>query len=102
MTVGKFSPSSIRLRQAQHLLGNKAENKLRADRRDARDQGFAQAALDMKFLGVAEAAVSHHALLAGLKAAFGGERFRAIGRSTTRQARVGLPTTRQRPEPPAV
>src|SRR6188768_4008929 len=30
---------SIRLRQAQHLLGNKAENELRADRGDARDQG---------------------------------------------------------------
>src|ERR1700733_718671 len=48
---------SIRFRQAQHLLGNKAENELRADRRDARDQGFTQVTLDVKFLGVAEAAM---------------------------------------------
>src|SRR6266403_3015913 len=63
----------IRLRQVQHLFGDKAENELRADRGDPRDQGFAQVALDMKFLGVAAAAVSHHRLLAGLKAGFSGE-----------------------------
>ena len=55
----------IRLRQAQHLLGNKTENELRADRGDARDQGFPQIALDMKFLGVAEAAMGHHGLPCG-------------------------------------
>src|SRR6266851_315941 len=41
---------SIRLRQTQHFLGNKAENELRADRGDARDQGFTQIALDVVFL----------------------------------------------------
>src|SRR6266851_5990978 len=40
---------SIRLRQAQHFLGNKTENELRADRGDARDQGFTQIALDVVF-----------------------------------------------------
>ncbi len=30
--------NSARLRQAQHLLGDEAEDELRADRRDARDQ----------------------------------------------------------------
>src|SRR4030081_2070125 len=56
---------SIRLRQAEHFLGNKTQDQLRADRRDARDQGLAQIALDVKFLGVAEAAMGHHRLLAG-------------------------------------
>src|ERR1700682_4115871 len=70
---------SIRLRQAQHPLGNKTENELRADRGDARDQRLAQIALDMKFLGVAEAAMGHYGLLAGLKTGFGSEIFRGIG-----------------------
>src|SRR5258708_37507230 len=69
----------IRLRQAQDLLGDKAENELRADRGDPRDQGFAQVTLDMIFPGVAEAAVSHHRLFAGLKAGFSGKIFRCIG-----------------------
>src|SRR6266404_8138838 len=89
----------IRLRQAQNLFGNKAENELWADRGDAGDQGFAQVALDMKFLGVAEAAVSHHGLLAGLKAGFSGEIFRGIGRWTTWQALIVLPASRERHQP---
>src|SRR5580700_71730 len=51
--------TSIRFRKAQHLLGDKAENELRADRRDARNQGFAQITLDVKFLGVTKAAMCH-------------------------------------------
>src|SRR6266849_1197919 len=73
-------PPLIRLRQAQNLLGNKTENELRADRGDPWDQGFAQVSLDMIFLGVAEAAMSHHRLLAGLKAGFSGKIFRGIRR----------------------
>src|SRR6266436_1263474 len=61
---------SVRFRQAQHLLGNKTENELRADRRDARDQGFPQITLDMIFLGVTKTAMRHHGLLAGLEARF--------------------------------
>src|SRR5882762_10679289 len=61
---------SIRLRQTQHLLGDKTENELRADRRDARDQGFPQITLDMIFLGVTKTAMRHHGLLAGLEARF--------------------------------
>src|SRR5438105_13861695 len=99
MTTGKFCPSSIRLRQAQNLLGNKAENELRADGGDAQDQGFAQLTLDMKFLGVAEAAVGHHRLLAGQKAGFSREIFRGIGRRPTWQALIVLPARRERHQP---
>src|SRR5882757_7631247 len=69
-------PPSIRLRQAEHLLGDEAQDQLRADRGDARDEGLAQVTLDMEFLGVAEAAMGHHPLLAGVEAGFGGEVFR--------------------------
>src|ERR1700682_4966333 len=79
---GSSQATSIRLGQAQHLLGNKTENELRADRGDARDQRLAQIALDMKFLGVAEAAMGHYGLLAGLKTGFGSEIFRGIGGRT--------------------
>src|SRR6202163_1161388 len=96
---GSSQATSIRLRQAQHLLGNKTENELRADRGNARDQRFAQVTLDMEFLGVAEAAVSHHGLLASLKARLGGEIFRGIGRGTAGQALVVLPAGRQRHQP---
>src|SRR3954470_17636587 len=61
---------SIRLRQAEHFLGNETQDQLRADRRDTGDQGFTQIALDVKFLGIAEAAMGHHRLFAGLKAGF--------------------------------
>src|ERR1700710_384399 len=59
---------SIRFRQAEHFLGNETQDQLRADRRDAGDQGFAQIALDVIFLGIAKAAMGHYCLLAGLKA----------------------------------
>src|SRR6202171_6417180 len=89
----------IRLRQAQNLLGNKAENELRADRGDPRDQGFAQVSLDMIFLGVTEASMSHNRLLAGLKAGFSGKIFRGIRRRAAWQALVVLPARRQNPQP---
>src|SRR6266511_2906 len=63
-------PSSIRLRQTEHFLGDEAENELRADRLDTGDQGFPQIALDVIFLGVSEAAMCHHRLLAGVKTGF--------------------------------
>src|SRR5437868_8537661 len=56
MTVRGFASSSIRLRQAEHFLGNETQDQLRADRRDARDQGFAKIPLDVIFLGVAKSA----------------------------------------------
>ncbi len=91
------SPSTalVRLRQAQHLFGDEAENQLRADRRDARDHHLAQITLDMVFLGVAEAAMGHDRLLAGLEAGLGSQVFRGIGRGTARQALVVLPGRRQ-------
>src|SRR5260221_11265765 len=86
------STISIRLRQAQHFLGNKTENELRADRRDAREQGFAQIALDMKFFGITEAAMGHHGLVAGVKARLSGWIFWGSGRRTAPQTRVKCPT----------
>src|SRR3979490_621069 len=53
--IGARPSSSIRLRQAEHFLGHKTQDQLRADRGDARDQRFAQIALAMEFLGVTEA-----------------------------------------------
>src|ERR1700738_1537592 len=94
-----FKTPLIRLRQAQHLLGNKTENELRADRGDARDQEFTQIALDVVFPGVAEAAVRHDGLLAGLKTGFGREIFRGVGRRPTWQALIILPARRQRHQP---
>src|SRR5436190_23839745 len=82
---------SIRLRQAQHPLGYKAEDELRADRCDAGDEGFPQIALDMEFLGITEAAVRHHGLLAGVKASLGGEIFRRVRRWAAWHALVVLP-----------
>src|SRR5882724_7074456 len=105
MTAQYFRPScsqtpiSIRLRQAQNLLGNKTENELRADRGDPRDQGFAQVSLDMIFLGVAEAAMGHYRLLAGLKARFSGKIFRSIRRRAAWQPLVVLPARRQHHQP---
>src|ERR1700730_12115188 len=72
VTTSIIAKASIRLRQAQHLLGNETENELRADRGDAGDQGFPQVSLDMIFLGVAEPAMGHHRLLAGVKTRFRG------------------------------
>src|SRR5207302_10926138 len=37
---------SIRLRQAEHFFGDEAQDKLAANRRNARDQRFPQVALD--------------------------------------------------------
>src|SRR5665213_4563033 len=98
---GSFSkePSSIRLRQAQHLLGDKDENELWADRRNPWDQRLPQIALDVIFLGVAEAAMRHHRLLAGLEAGFAREIFRGIGRRAARHALIVLPARRQRHQP---
>src|SRR4029450_167041 len=72
-------PSSIRLGQTEHFLRDEAENELRADRGDARDQGFPQITLDVIFLGVAEAAMRHDRLLAGMEGGFGGARVGGIG-----------------------
>src|SRR3954452_24304313 len=83
--------SSIRLRQAEHLLGDEAENELRADRRDARDQGFPQIALDVIFLGVAEAAMGHDRLFAGVETGFGRKILGGIGGRTAWHALVVLP-----------
>src|SRR5258708_23059823 len=79
---------SIRLRQAEHFLGDETQDQLRADRRDAGDQGFAQIALDVILLGVTKTAMGHHGLLAGLKAGFAREIFCGIRRRAAGQALV--------------
>src|SRR4051795_9976544 len=91
--------SSIRLRQAEHLLGDEAENELRADRRDARDQGFPQIALDVIFLGVAEAAMRHDGLFAGVEAGLRSEIFGGIGGRAAWHALVVLPARAQHHHP---
>src|SRR6267378_1234674 len=90
---------SIRLRQTQHLLGDKTENELRADRRDARDQGFPQITLDVIFLGVTEAAMRHDSLLAGVEAGFRCEIFRSIGGRAALHALIVLPACAQHHHP---
>src|ERR1700692_131597 len=78
VTTCIIAKASIRLRQAQHLLGDETENELRADRGDAGDQGFPEVSLDMIFLGVAETAMGHDRLLAGLEAGFRRGIFRRV------------------------
>src|ERR1700722_16298766 len=90
---------SVGLRQSQHLLCDKTSNELRADRGNARDQGFAQITLDVEFFCVAEAAMGHHGLLARLKPGFARKIFRGIGGRTARQALIVLPARRQRHQP---
>src|SRR2546421_13079512 len=70
--------SLVRLRQAEHALGDVAKDELAAHWRDAPDEGFAQITLDVVFGGVAVAAVRHHRLLAGVEAGFAGEIFRGV------------------------
>src|SRR3546814_18254454 len=53
---------SVGYRQAEHLLGNEAQDHLAADRCDARDHHLAQIAFDMELFGVAVAAMGHHGL----------------------------------------
>ena len=55
--------SSEAFRQAQRVGGDMAEDQVRADRRDLIEARFAELALDVVFLGKAEAAVRLHALI---------------------------------------
>src|SRR5580698_2099191 len=82
---------SVRSRQTEYALGDKTHNEMWRDRRNARDHAFAEIALDMKFLGVAVAAVGHHRGLAGFKTRLGAEIFRGIGGRSARNAIVVLP-----------
>jgi hypothetical protein len=70
------------------------QDQLGADRRDARDQDLAQIALDMIFLGVAEAAMGHDRLLAGLEAGLAREILRGIRCGAAGQALVVAPAGR--------
>ena len=47
--------------------------------RAMRDQGFAQVTLDMKLLGIAEAAMGHDRLLVSVETRFRREIFRGLG-----------------------
>ena len=51
--TGRLTPNardSIRFRHSQHFLSDKAEYQVRTDRRDARNERFAQISLDVEFL----------------------------------------------------
>src|SRR5690242_1495610 len=78
----------VRLRQAEDTLGYIAEDELRRNGGDAPDQRLAQPALDVVFLRVAEAAVRHHRLLAGVEARLAGEVFRGVRLGAARLAGV--------------
>ena len=69
----------VGFRQAQRLLGDEAQDHLRAHRRDPHDQRFTQVALDVEFLGVAHAAVGHQRGFARLEARFAGDILPGIG-----------------------
>src|SRR5438105_13013106 len=68
----------IRLGQAEHALGDVAEDELRRDRRDAAEERLAQVTLDVVLGSVAIAAVGHHRLLAGIEAGLACQIFRTI------------------------
>src|SRR5258708_38593856 len=78
----KMRPRSIALGQAQHALGDVAQDELFAYRRDARDQDLAQEALDVEFLGIAVAAVGQDGVLAGVVGVARAEILGRIGLST--------------------
>src|SRR5580704_6058473 len=65
---------------------------MRRDRRNPRNHAFAEIALDMEFLGVAVAAVSHHRGLARLESGLGAKKFRGIGCRPALDAVVVLPS----------
>src|SRR5579871_2807318 len=72
----QLAASSIRLWQAERFLGNETQNQFPAHRRNPWDQRLPQVTLDVELLGIAEAAMGHHRLFAGVEAGFGGEIFR--------------------------
>src|SRR4029079_316940 len=83
-----IAPPLIRLRQAEHALGDEAEDQLAAHRRDAPDERLAQVALDVVLGGGAEAAEGHHRLLAGIEARLAGEVLGRVRLGAARLARV--------------
>src|SRR3954454_7179256 len=83
--------SSIRLRQAENLLGNEAERQLWTHWCYAWDHDLAQIAFHVEFLCIAESAVCHDRLFAGTKPCFTGEIFGGVRRGPARQPPVVLP-----------
>lgn len=53
--------SSIRARQSEHMLGQKAQNEIGRDRRDLIQPGLPELPFDVEFLGEAETAMSLNA-----------------------------------------
>src|SRR5205809_7894039 len=72
------SSPSVGFGQAEHSLGDIAKDELRRDRRDPPHQRLAQVALDVILGGIAESAMGHHRLLAGIEARFAGEVLRRV------------------------
>src|SRR3954466_3119514 len=73
-----ISPSEAP-RQAQHVLSNIAQDQVGADRSDLVQPGFTELALDVVFVGEAEAAVELQAGVGGLPGRLRGEVFRHVG-----------------------
>src|SRR3954468_13252420 len=66
---------SVRLRQAEHPLSDEVQDHVRADRSDARNEAFAEVALDRVLLRIAHASMGQDRLLAGRERGLGGEVF---------------------------
>src|SRR5829696_3279813 len=72
---GMVRSGSIGFRQAEHPLGDEVQDHVRADRSDARNEAFAEVALDRVLLRIAHAAMGQDRLLAGHERGLGGEVF---------------------------
>src|SRR5919204_1278518 len=72
------SPSSVALRQAQHVLADVVEGHLLRDRRDLVEPHLAPQPLDVELLGIAIAAVGLQRHVAGLEAGLGGQQLGGV------------------------
>ena len=79
---------SIRLWQSEYLFRHETQNEVRADRRYARNERFAQIAFDVIFLRVPHAAKRHDRRLTRFIADFRGEIFGGVRFRTARLAGV--------------
>src|SRR5258706_3390671 len=75
---------SVGLRKLETLLGDEGQDQLLGDRRDARHSDFAEQALDVVLLCVAEPAVREDRAFAGLVAGAGAEELGGVGLGATR------------------
>src|SRR2546428_13047364 len=81
-------PMLITPRHAEHVLADVGEHEVVVDRRRLVESALAEFALDVVLLGVAEAAVTADARVAGLPRRLGAEDLRHVGPAPARLARA--------------